>query len=369
MIISQQHLKTAAIILLAVCSVVFFNGYPRYQAMGAELLANADFRDGLTNWSGSNFGVEVLSAEGSVKLQSDNASQSVTVSQIVSANFPGSLLQLSCDIKTNRVKSGERGWETARVALFSINAEGKALYHIPHLLIKQDGSHDWLHGEKVFEIGADVSKVELALQLARSSGELWVKNVSLRPVMLKSAFKDYRLQLLSVWLLMAIWVILPLLRSGFKSWAHMAVLTLTMGIFIGVLMPENLKETLAESLWSGTVPNEVSFSYSQANDAQTFRFTPQLPNLDFFKIGHFVMFALLAITLLVGRPFRVSTARLLFYLWLMAMVSEVLQLFMPGRSAQVGDIAIDCSGVLTGLAMTGLYQWLNKSGSFASRRL
>jgi VanZ family protein len=68
------------------------------------------------------------------------------------------------------------------------------------------------------------------------------------------------------------------------------------------------------------------------------------------------MFALLTITLLVGRPFRVSIAGLVFYLVLFAGVSEVLQLFMVGRSAQLGDIAIDCGGILSGLVLAGLWK-------------
>jgi VanZ family protein len=67
------------------------------------------------------------------------------------------------------------------------------------------------------------------------------------------------------------------------------------------------------------------------------------------------MFALLSFTLAVAKPFRLSTAGLVAYLGLFAAVSEVLQLFMPGRVAQLGDIAIDGGGVVCGLVLAGLW--------------
>ena len=43
-------------------------------------------------------------------------------------------------------------------------------------------------------------------------------------------------------------------------------------------------------------------------------------------------------------------------------VDEFLQLFSPGRSAQVSDILLDTLGVLAGILLCRLLRWLWKKG-------
>lgn len=75
------------------------------------------------------------------------------------------------------------------------------------------------------------------------------------------------------------------------------------------------------------------------------------------KTAHFTEFMLLSIfTFMLSRSYRLKlkTSSLIAggYGFVYAILDEVHQLFIPGRSCEVLDIFIDFSGVLTGIALT-----------------
>lgn len=355
----QGWIKTALVILLGVATVWFFNAYPRYRAKGGELLINADFGDGLAGWSHAEDGIEWR--DGEVTLRSSDSARSLQISQAVASLAPGTLLLLACDFKTQDLIGGTQPWEAGRIALFSFNSAGKAIYHRAHTLARQTGSRDWSHVERTFEVGEQVAKLEVTAQLLRSRGEMSVRGFSLRPVVLKAEFKQFRQWLLIAWAPLAIWIAVPFARAAVADRVHGLVLVLAVGILVGVLMPEAAKESLGAAIWPTKGGAKAAFVASDIDDNHRFGLAPKLPNPDIFKLGHLVMFALLACTLAVGRPYRVSMTAQLGYLCLLAVVSEILQLFMPGRTPQLGDIAIDCAGIATGLGCAAVWRHCRRS--------
>lgn len=354
-LLSPGYLKAVVVALLSVCTIIFFNHYQRYHITGQEILENADFADGSDRWGFSGSGHVLTSENGGVaKLDAPSAGESQSLFQVIHGQYTSQLLRLSCEIKTQNIIGGDHAWKAARVALVSHNKAGEAMYNLPHILANQTGSSDWVHYEKVFAIAPDVAKITVAAQIVNSSGTLWIKAISLRPVALNIAFKQYRLAFLFIWVVIAFWVAAPIVKSGFRSFAHGMVLLLASGIVLGVLMPENVKESLGEAISPSTATSLIPFIPSNFNDTQVFSLAPQLPALNIFKVGHFIMFTFLAIILCGARSYRTSFARLVVYLTLFALVTEVLQLFMAGRTAQLGDILIDCAGIATGLAMVWL---------------
>nr|WP_269144521.1 VanZ family protein [Methylicorpusculum oleiharenae] len=197
----------------------------------------------------------------------------------------------------------------------------------------------------------------VAAQLIKSTGSLWIKSISLRPVTLKTAFRDYRLALLLIWVVILLWVSVPFFKSGFSSLKQGFVLILATGVILGVLMPESMKESMGAAILASDTVASASYVPSQFNNTQSFNLNPHLPDLDLHKAGHFVLFTLLSIAVVGGRPYKKSTACLLAYLVLFAFISEVLQLFMDGRTAQLGDILIDSGGIITGYLVSLL--WLH----------
>lgn len=352
--------KILFLLVLSACTIIFFNYYERYHIVGPELLENADFRDGLQHWERSGLGIALpAGGAGVAKLHVQSPIKHASLYQVVQAPYHFKLLCLSADIKTLNVVSGDKSWETARVVLVSHNRAGEAMYFLPHILTQQRGNADWAHYEKVFSIAPTVAKVYVIAQILQSTGTLWIKSISLRPVALKSAFKQYRQALLFIWAVMVLWIGIPLLKSGFTSLKHGTALMLATAIILGVLMPENLKESLSATFVPFATTDIASFIPTHFNDTQSFKFTPVLPTLDIYKTGHFIMFTLLAITLFGAKPYSASNARLFVYLVLFALVTEVLQLFMAGRTAQFGDILIDSIGIATGFAIAWIWRYFS----------
>lgn len=340
--------------LLCVISIAFFNGYPRYQAEGRQRLRDPLLQS-LAAWGGEQSNVQLLPAAegGGARLFASHGQAMHHMGQKLDGPLPP-LLLLSCDIKSQQVVGGQLDWETARVVMISYDHAGKPRYERPHLLANLTGSHDWQHVEKAFIIEDMVAELEVAAQLIHSSGQLSVRNFSLLPIRIKPQFLQLRRGLLIVWSVTFCWLALPLLRASRRSRPHAMVLGLIAAILVGVLLPHDLKTQLGAALRPTAAENTAHLLQQVLVDEQFFHLTLAAPTFDLFKAGHFLLFALLAAALHCGQAYGLSARAILGYLTLLASASETLQLFIPGRSAQLADIIIDLSGAGCGLSLAGL---------------
>jgi len=71
------------------------------------------------------------------------------------------------------------------------------------------------------------------------------------------------------------------------------------------------------------------------------------------KLGHAAMFAVLAFACRLSWPYT-PMARPAGALVLMGVVTEALQLWVPGRTGTWGDMAADCAGVVLGMVVAWL---------------
>jgi hypothetical protein len=220
------------------------------------------------------------------------------------------------------------------------------MWRRPHALAALRGTLGWKHYQGVFEVAPDAASVVVALQLAETTGTLRVRGLSLVPVTEKPTFGPLRAGSIFVWSVLGLWVTLPMLRSAAGNARQWIVLGLGLVILCAVLMPEALKESMGSSLF----PSLVEASAAPLAEP-VFRFTPLLPDLNIFKAGHFLLFALLSMAALHRAPYAASCIRVLGCLILFALVTEILQLFVSGRSAQIGDVIVNGAGTLAGLGL------------------
>lgn len=356
---NQQAVGKWLVLLLCLISIGFFEAYPRYQAIGPELLSDPKLEN-LAAWGGSRS--QVLADAGGILLYSGESEdvRSAWSGQTVRGPFPHQLLLLRCEMKTEAVVKGPKDWNTARVVLLSKNAAGKAMYDRPHVLKYLDGSHDWRWVEKAFVIDDDVASIEVAARLNSSSGKFWVRNFSLRPVTIKSRFFEIRTVLQATWLLVLGWMAVPLLRTSLHSRADAGLLITTAAILLGVALPRDLAKVVESILFPEYALAHADHIDRIAADGQFFDFMIRLPPLEGLKIGHFVLFGILAMLLSSGKPYRLSLSAILAYLLLLALTSEVLQLLIPGRSSQLGDIGIDMLGAVCGLFLASTYRLIRR---------
>lgn len=348
-------IKVSALLLLSLGTILFFNLYDRYVVIGPELLTDALFSDNLTKWepSGQDISVPTTGA-GIARLHSDNSEIIVNLSQVIPDVPRYTLLRLSCDIKTSNISQSQGGWNVARVILVPHDAKGEPMYHLPHTLVHLRGTHEWGNHAGVFAVDATTTKVRLSVQLAHTTGTMWVKNLSLRPLAEVVSFSQYRIIAIILWATAAVWIAMPLAWSAFSNMHCAVVIACALAIVLSVLMPEAFKEHIGNILF----PSLAKQSFASPG-SDTFRFLPLLPTLDIYKIGHFVLFMTLTTITFYRRPYPGSQSKIFGYLLVFALVTEVLQLFTNGRSAQFGDVLIDSAGIATGfmllLAVRTLY--------------
>jgi len=339
----RHSLWTACVLLLCLATVLFFNRFPRYLA-GPPLLHNPDFAEALTGWQVKGSGA-AEAIDGSLRLGLADATDGVEVSQTVKAPPLGSLLKLSCQLKSQTIQAGRRGWELGRVVLVSGDGQGKPIYAYPHVLSALTGSRDWMVETKVFAVAEGVAELKVAAQLMHSPGELWVKGCRLSKLELSQDFHAWRYALLTLWIGVGAGLILPWLRGGLLHAQDPLKRLLTAAILAGVLMPGEVKHQVGGWLARhGLQPAAVPDAFYKSSDFPYFETSLHWPDWDGFKLGHLGLFACLAFVLGADR----SGWWVLSKLALFAGATEVLQLFIQGRTPKLTDIAIDCAGVLLG---------------------
>lgn len=350
--------RVSVLMLLCLTTILFFQFYPRYKVNGPELLADPTFQDNLQHWSPSGPGVSVLAPGlGVALLRSTDPSRNIRLSQDILPAQAYPLLQLACDIKTTDVardanRRHNENYYAARVLLTAYGQDDKPIYDLPHGLALLLGSNDWQHHEGVFFVHPGTARLSVVAQLLQVSGAMWVKNLSLRPVAEAAAFGKFHTVAILLWVAVAAWIVLPLARSLRNHGQWRAILALGLVITVGVLMPEGLKEQLTHARWPS-----LTNTIFPAPDPVSFRFSPLLVALDLSKAGHFVLFAMLAAVALFRRPYPISRLGMAGYLLLFALATEVAQLLVAGRSAQLGDLLIDAAGMITGVGLMHLVSW------------
>ncbi|NOT10834.1 MAG: VanZ family protein [Methylococcaceae bacterium] len=340
--------NTAILLALTLGTILFFNYYQRFVVSGAELVKDNQFLENFGEWEHSIHAM--TTGPGIASLHSENSSEIVNLSQKISNIGQYRLLRLACDIKASNVTHHKNSWNTARVILIFYNPQAQAMYHLPHTLATFEGTQDWTHYEGIFQVPANASATEVGVQLTQITGTLNVKKISLRPVAETESFGNIRKLGLFVWSTVLFWITLPLLRSARGNCHRTLIIALGIAIMFGVLMPDDIKKGIGIFL----SPSRIMVPESSLTTA--FKFTPLLPPLDIFKLGHFVLFTALAVAARFGNPYPASRTAIPAYLFVFALVTEVLQLFVSARSAQMGDVLIDSMGITLGVLLAYVMQ-------------
>lgn len=340
-----------AIIVLVVCitTISAFNSFEQYANSGRELLISRDFTGSHAWKTGHEGSVNFFPGDGVARLDAARTRNFVHLTQIVPIQGNFRFLRLACDLSTREVIAGPEPWMSSRVILVFHDRHGAPMRHLPHVVASLTGTNQWQRHETVFPVPEEASQIRVAVQLAGASGTMWVRNISLRPVMESGIFPRIRASALIVWLITLAWLAGPLFRwiKGSPQGRSIAIVGIL--IIISTLSPDSAKEQIAHRLFpSVTAPHAANTS--PIDSYNQFRFTPLLAEPDLFKAGHFILFALLGLIATLRQPKSLPSS-LLPHLFIFALTTEVLQLFAVGRSAQLGDFLIDSTGITVGAVL------------------
>lgn len=327
--------KLAAILLLCVLTVVFFENYQHYEIDGKDLLNNSDFAQGLDGWenSGSSGSISVNNRM-ELRIDSTDNRRVVYVRQHIKNTSKYHFLRFSGEMKTGGVVRGEKHWQTARLMVVGLNAAGKQLWSKPNFIATQYGSGNWQKYNAVFETRKNVKKYLISIDMPMVKGTLWVKGLSLHPVHEIASYEYYRFIAIIFWLAVCFWILIDYVRRQNPIRKQVLTAIVLCGILVGLLIPET--DVIALHYYLLSIFPILSDSLHLGR---------RVWSINMHVIWHTMTFSLL--TLIVNwcvvsgaRMFRNYGLLILF-----ALITEVLQLLADGRKAELKDFLIDVSAI------------------------
>ncbi|MGI9498896.1 MAG: VanZ family protein [Geminicoccaceae bacterium] len=312
-------------ILLVTLTAATFMLLPRYQPLGAPLLADPGFEAGLTGWQQAGSIVQDPDDPARVTLESQDAETRTRLVRDIDLPPGDTLLVLRAQVQGENVVSGPEIWESARIYLARLDADGQPDWKADHDLFDLAGTTDIRNYSRAFSIPAEVETVRLGIELKNTTGRLTVSQLELIAAERPRMFVIAAGGLLLAWGALILYTAIRTLK-GIRSASIRLWLGIVFALSIAALMlPGHFYEI-------GLI-----------------RFVEPLGiNVD--AAGHGIMFALLALLVRMGRPFDP------FWLhvgaWsLIAVASEVLQLFTFDREPSMDDLWADGLGIFIGLVL------------------
>jgi VanZ family protein len=327
----------------------------KYQESGEQLLKNPFFTNELQGWEkNSLLDTGIAVNNGTVTLNARNKEGFCKIFQEIKTLGQETRFRLDAELKATDVSAGEKRWDQARLLLITI-MDGKANYKVKHEVVSLAGNQGWQKYSKVFHIPKGTQTVQVAAQMSQCSGEFSLQNPHLYRVV------ESPLYTLSKWLALPLWgaffisLLQPSLRGKGKNLSKLLlILTLTVigiGITLSSLTKNNLRDEILQEAKSYTAPvKQIVKTTLEVEHILPFK----LPHVDITKLAHFFLFALLALILLLINP-QISCQALLINLLLIACSTELIQLYMEGRSPLFRDLVIDMAG---GSVTVFLWRWL-----------
>jgi VanZ family protein len=343
-------LKFLTFVILALITVIVVHYIGLYREVGPELLVNGDFRNGLESWIRTDRGGSVVIEDPlTVSLRSDKMDAIVSIQQVIDEPQRFKFLTLSGDIKTRDIKVGSKAWHKGKLTLGSYDKDDRWI-PILHNVASFEGSSPWKHYSKVFKIVPKAERLRVAAQLYKSTGTMWVKNLSLREAVKKPFYRYWRF-FYFLWFVFLIWLIAPLIAYC-KGFVLKGIATLTvLVILFGVLMPGSEKLRFEEGS-TVVIKNVIEKKTSEHDNGGKLSEKEWLQAVKIWrmmnKAGHFILFGVFALNLSAGFT-RERQRFIIMSIMLFAGATELMQYFVEYRSPLVRDWLVDVSGAAAGI--------------------
>jgi|CXWL01.1.fsa_nt_gi hypothetical protein len=331
-------------IFLAVATLISHTWVDRYEQDGPELLTD--------NWStraSKNSRADIT--ENELTLFSSESRISVSIHQEIPRVEPDAVLKLSAEVKTDDVVAGEKPWNQARLLLVQ-NDGKKDRWDLPSLVVSLTGTSDWERYHNAFTIDPETKRIRVVAQLNQSTGLFQVKNIQLHAVSEAQAFTWIRNIIFGSWGAFFLLLVGSCLFMGRKTVLFRTLLvSVFICIIIGTTIPGNVRE-------------QVSHEIKTQMHAESHTIQAVIP-WDLSKVWHFCFFSFLGLILCLMMA-KESTIQLMALILLLAGGTEIVQLYIDGRSPLFTDFFIDAAGGLSGIALIRLIGTNKNTGHFES---
>jgi VanZ family protein len=325
-------------IFLALTTFISHTWIERYQQTGPDLIGDA--------WKINAAKKNRAEVNGNqLTLFATDSSASVSIYQNISVK-PRTLLKFSADVKHDNVMAGKKPWNEARLILVQ-NDGKKYRWDLSHIVTSLTGTGDWENYYQYFYIIRETQETHVAVELNRSTGAVQVKNIQLYPIEETRTYwwmKSIILVSWGVFLLMLVGSCLLAAKESLFSRALLAAAFIS--IVIGTSLPGYIKDSL-----SYTVETQLDLDHPE--------FKTIIP-WDLSDVWHVGVFFLLGLVLglMLKKQSLIHTTLIIL---MMAGGTEIMQLYIAGRSPQVSDFFIDAAGGIVGIALIRLFSLQRRS--------
>lgn len=323
-------LKIKLLCFTILCAITVWSGLfiERFKPNGLQVLNE--------NWQilTSDTGTAELE-QGLFYLSSSNANKAIEFVQVIKLKKNPYYLKLKGSLKCLNIIPGQQKWNKARLLLLQYDDSGKRL-QMPHEVISISGSRDWEDYSESFVVSPFASELKVIVKLSQCTGSMWVKNLSLIPVVKTQFYIWLKRILFSAWFLFFIFLFNP--RTPTKK--HIYPQIVLCSCAIGILL-------------ISTMPGEVKTQITQKIDAQmqvSKNIYKKIIPKDISGIGHFCSFILLGASLCFVMPVE-STSHILTKIILFAGGAEIMQLHVDERTPEFMDFFLDVSGGILGIIL------------------
>lgn len=369
---------------------LFFQAYQPWEAIDQDLLlATGGFNSAtdLSDWQRAN---------GQVSWSDDTGYVSLKPAARLRYELPvnnGDLLLASGRIRTLQLEAGKTPWHAARIMLYFEDEQGQVVWRHPHDVGYLSGERDWQQFTAAIRVPAFAQRGWLELAHYGKDGLGNFDDISVRPAVWKSTYTHWRMFFGMLWAAMLMWLVLQT-QIWSRPWGK-SLLACTLLIVIGVTLPPTTMfqvassgARLSESVLQGATevlpektptkevrPNTQDTQItprSKVDDAEepvTARSEPAadaampgvLPSSSSLsaqtvqKAGHTLLFGILGFVVFMGFLHVISPGILVYSLLLFALSTEVLQLVVDGRRFGLGDMLLDCAGIIFGFAAAWIF--------------
>lgn len=318
--------------LLVALTVVTFFLMTRHDVVGDPLIADPAFAADLDGWTRAGSVAADPDEPAHLTLESADADEQTFLTRDIALPPDTSLVELRARVQGEDVRPGPEIWDGARIYFARLDRGGQPIWTDDHVLFNLNGTTDVRNYWKTFRVSPPGGEARLGIELKASTGKLSVTHLELSVVEYRLAFLAAVGALLLCWTGLVLYVGIRTF-SGIESGRIKLWLGIISAIAVVALMlPGNIHD------------------FSTAQIAAKFGIT----DVDVDAVGHGVVFALLAFLVRLGRtaePIWLHAGA-----WaLIAIGSEVLQLFTFERDPSIHDLLVDCVGIIVGLTLAEMF--------------